>query len=128
MPSELDESPLKRVRCFPGLTDFSFCLRDTLRDKSTFVVQSRTNKARSGQTDVILGNLMVPSLSALKTKMVSWFLYWRVQKKFPDLTGTFAVGCTGCNCAKNESVGVTSDAGSFIRFFFPLEKDGGKRG
>ena len=49
-------------------------------------------------------------------KMPSWFSYWRVQKKFPDLTGPFAVGCTDYMCAKNES----AETGSFIRFFYPV--------
>ena len=54
--------------------------------------------------------------------MTPWFSYWRVQKKFPDLTGPFAVGCTDYMCAKDEVAGVKTDAGSFIRFFYPTEK------
>ena len=54
--------------------------------------------------------------------MPSWFSYWRVQKNFPNLTGPFAVGCTDYMCAKDEAAGVRGDAGSFIRFFYPVEK------
>ncbi|KAL9963187.1 hypothetical protein ACROYT_G032364 [Oculina patagonica] len=54
--------------------------------------------------------------------MSSWFSFWRVQTKFEDCTGPFAVGCTDFMCAKDDSAGVTSDAGSFIRFFYPTEK------
>ena len=53
--------------------------------------------------------------------MSSWFSYWRVQTKFPDLTGPFAVGCTDYMCAKDESAGVGGEKGSFIRFYYPTE-------
>lgn len=58
----------------------------------------------------------------LRRKMSSWFSFWRVQTKFDDCTGPFAVGCTDFMCAKDDSAGVTSDAGSFIRFLYPTEK------
>lgn len=53
--------------------------------------------------------------------MSSLFSYWRVQKKLPDPTGPFTVGCTDYMCAENESVG-GKNAGSFIRFFYPVDK------
>lgn len=58
----------------------------------------------------------------LRRKMSGWFSFWRVQTKLDECTGPFAVGCTDFMCTKDESVGVTADAGSFIRFFYPTEK------
>ena len=55
-------------------------------------------------------------------KMSSWFSFWRMKTKFEDCTGPFSVGCMDFMCAKEDSAGVTTDAGSFIRFFFPSEK------
>lgn len=54
--------------------------------------------------------------------MSSWFSFWRVKKKFEDCTGPFSVGCMDFMCAKNDCAGVTTDAGSFIRFFYPSKK------
>lgn len=54
----------------------------------------------------------------------SLFSYWRVQKKMPDPTGPFTVGCTDYMCAENESFG-EKNAGSFIRFFYPVQKTAG---
>ena len=54
-----------------------------------------------------------------RSKMSSLFSYWRVQKKLPDPTGRFTVGCTDYMCAGNESV-EGKNAGSFIRFFYPV--------
>ena len=60
-----------------------------------------------------------------RSKMSSLFSYWRVQKKLPDPTGPFTVGCTDYMCAaENESVG-GKNAGSFIRFFYPVDKTAG---
>jgi len=54
--------------------------------------------------------------------MSSWFSFLKVKTKFEDCTGPFSVGCTDFMCVKDDSAGVTTDAGSFIRFFYPSEK------
>lgn len=57
--------------------------------------------------------------------MSSLFSYWRVRKKLPDPTGPFTVGCTDYMCiAENESGG-GENGGSFIRFFYPVDKTAG---
>lgn len=112
---ELEESALVIVR--PDMTKpvnrrIFICVTLCVTcDKST-VVQSRAAVTRSNFT----------LESRVFAKMPSWFSYWRVQKKFPDLTGPFAVGCTDYMCAKDDSAGVTGEAGSFIRLFYPIEK------
>ena len=60
-----------------------------------------------------------------RSKMSSLFSYWRVRKKLPDPTGPFTVGCTDyMSAAENESGG-GENAGSFIRFFYPVDKTAG---
>ena len=54
--------------------------------------------------------------------MSSWFSFWKLKAKFEDCTGPFSVGCADFMCVKDDSAGVTTDAGSFIRFFYPSEK------
>lgn len=54
--------------------------------------------------------------------MSGWFSFWRVQTKLDECTGPFSVGCTDLMCAKDEFTGVSTVAGSFIRFFYPAEK------
>ena len=61
----------------------------------------------------------------LKAKMPPWFSYWRVQKAFPELSGSFAVGCTDFMCSNNDSADsdVSKEtSGIFVRFFYPTEK------
>lgn len=58
-------------------------------------------------------------------RMSSLFSFWRVKTKFEDCTGPFSVGCMDFMCAKDDSAGVTTEAGSFIRFFYPSEKTAG---
>ena len=54
--------------------------------------------------------------------MSSWFSFWRVRKKLEDCKGPFSVGCIDFMCDKDDTAGVTTDAGSFIRFFYPSKK------
>ncbi|XP_022794973.1 platelet-activating factor acetylhydrolase-like isoform X2 [Stylophora pistillata] len=58
----------------------------------------------------------------IRRKMSGWFSFWRVQTKLEECTGPFFVGCTDLMCAKDEFTGVSTVAGSFIRFFYPAEK------
>ena len=57
--------------------------------------------------------------------MSSLFSYWRVRKKLPDLTGPFTVGCTDYMCTAENESGGGENAGSFIRFFYPVDKTAG---
>ena len=60
-----------------------------------------------------------------RSKMSSLFSYWRVRKKLPDPTGPFTVGCTDYMCAAENESGGGENAGSFIRFFYPVDKTAG---
>lgn len=57
--------------------------------------------------------------------MSSLFSYWRVRKKLPDPTGPFTIGCTDYMCTAENESGGGENAGSFIRFFYPVDKTAG---
>lgn len=80
--------------------------------------------ARLAEIALLSKGYKIPA-SYHRSKMSSLFSYWRVRKKLPDPTGPFTVGCTDYMCAAENEPGGGENAGSFIRFFYPVDKTAG---